>query len=82
MTEAVQSDWMPEPALWTKKQAAHYLGISVGTVQNLLRRRELIPCRIGGRCLIRRATLENFIRRNHETESQEAKEERRQRRQR
>jgi excisionase family DNA binding protein len=81
MTEATDFAWTPDvPLLLDRRQAAALLNISVGTVANLVRHGELSVCRIGSRVLFRRSTLEVFVKRSHETESREAKEERRQRR--
>jgi excisionase family DNA binding protein len=67
MSEKIQPDWMPEPALWTKEQVAHYLNISVGTVGNLLRRKELVRRKIGTRCLIPKTSVENFLKKDDST---------------
>lgn len=64
---AIKTDWMPEPALWTKAQAAAYLNVSVRTVSNLLARRELVRRKIGSRTLIPKTSIEAFLKRDHLT---------------
>jgi excisionase family DNA binding protein len=64
---SVNTNWMPEPALWTKAQAAAYLNVSERTIGNLLRRRELVRRRIGSRTLIPRTSLEAFLKKDHAT---------------
>lgn len=68
MKDAINTDWQPEPALWTKAQAAAYLNVSVRTIGNLLRRRELVRRKIGSRTLIPRSSIEAFIKRDHATQ--------------
>lgn len=64
----MNTSWMPEPALWSKEQAAAYLGVSVRTIGNLLRRRELVRRKIGARCLIPRTSIESFLKKDHATQ--------------
>jgi excisionase family DNA binding protein len=64
----IVTDWMPEPALWTKEQAAAYLNVSVRTIGNLLRRRELVRRKIGSRTLIPKTSIEAFLKRDHPTQ--------------
>jgi excisionase family DNA binding protein len=59
--------WMPEPALWTPEQAAAYLNVSRNTIFNLLRRKELVRRKIGGKTLIPKTSLEAFLKRDHST---------------
>jgi excisionase family DNA binding protein len=54
---------MDEPILLNKKTAAESLGVSVRTLEKLVRRRELLPVRIGDRVLFSRATLLTFVER-------------------
>ncbi len=68
MSDTVNTNWMPEPALWTKAQAAAYLNVSERTIGNLLRRRELVRRRIGSRTLIPRTSLEAFLKKDHATQ--------------
>jgi len=68
MSDTVQLDWMPEPALWTKAQAAAYLNVSERTIGNLLRRRELVRRKIGSRTLIPRTSIEAFLKKDHATQ--------------
>jgi len=53
------------PAFWNKQQVAHQLGVSVRTVDNLVQRKALPFCRLGGKLVRfpREAVLEH-IRRN------------------
>jgi excisionase family DNA binding protein len=76
MSDSIKIDWKPEPALWTKKQAAAYLNVSVRTIGNLLRRRELARRKIGTKTLIPRTSVDAFVKRDHATESEEQKQER------
>lgn len=59
---------MSERLLVSKRDAALTLGISVRTLENLVRFKELPARRIGRRCLIERAALERFARRDHQTQ--------------
>ena len=59
-----------EPLLYTKKQAAHLLSVSLRTIDNLIARRELPVRRLGRRVLISRRGLEQFLRTDHETQPQ------------
>jgi excisionase family DNA binding protein len=59
--------WIPEPALWTPEQAAVYLNVSRNTIFNLLRRKELVRRKIGGKTLIPKTSLEAFLKRDHAT---------------
>jgi excisionase family DNA binding protein len=61
------NDWRPEPALWSVQQAAVYLGVSVRTVNNLLRAKELVRRKIGRKTLIPKTSIENFLKRDHAT---------------
>jgi excisionase family DNA binding protein len=74
MSDKHNPDWMPDaPLLLTKQQAAALLNISVRTVGNLLRMRELVRRRIGSRCLIPKTSVEAFLRKDHQTRSLSAK---------
>lgn len=61
---------MSEQLLISKREAAAMLGLSVRTLENLLSLRELPARRIGRRCLIERAALERFARRDHRTQQE------------
>ena len=43
------------------KAAAHLLGISPWTLRAFLRKGQIVPVRLGRRCLIEEAELERFI---------------------
>jgi excisionase family DNA binding protein len=58
---------MNDPLLISKREAAAMLGLSVRTLENLLSLKELPARRIGRRCLIEKAALERFARRDHRT---------------
>lgn len=68
MTDGANAEWMPEPLLYTKEQAAHALNVSVRTIGNLLRRRELVRRKIGSRTLIPKTSIEAFLKRDHLTQ--------------
>ena len=68
MTNPCDAEWTPEPALWTKQQAAFYLNVSVRTIGNLLRTKQLVRRKIGARTLIPKTSLEAFLKRDHVTE--------------
>jgi excisionase family DNA binding protein len=51
--------------LFSQKEAARILGISLRTLQNLITAREISVRRIGRRVLIYRKDLEMFARRDH-----------------
>jgi excisionase family DNA binding protein len=50
-----------------KKTAAAALSVSVRTLENLLKNKEIIARKIGRRTLIPRAALESFARHDHAT---------------
>jgi len=50
----------PAPILVSKKTAASLLGISIGMVEKLVRRKELEPVRIGRKVLFRREDIEQL----------------------
>lgn len=74
MSDTVQLDFRPEPALYSKAQAAAFLNVSVRTVGNLLREKQLAKRKIGSRTLIPKTSLENFLKRDHETGEHDRKE--------
>lgn len=51
--------------LVTKREAASALSVSIRTVENFIRRKELGARKIGRRTLIPLASLESFARRDH-----------------
>jgi excisionase family DNA binding protein len=57
----------PVRLLFSQKEAAHILGVSVRTVQNLIAARMLPVRRVGRRVLIHRKDLELFARGDHPT---------------
>jgi len=60
--------WMPEaPLLLNIFQVAALLGVSPGTVKNLINCGELVRRKIGARTLVPRSSVENFIRKDHVT---------------
>jgi excisionase family DNA binding protein len=68
MSEQTQNpNWMPEPALYTKPQAAVYLNVSLRTVNNLLRMKQLVRRKIGARTLIPVSSLKAFLSKDHPT---------------
>ncbi len=67
MSEAVQFDWRPEPALYSKEQAAIFLGVSVRTVNNLLAAKQLVRRKVGSRTLIPVSSLRAFVAKDHPT---------------
>ena len=60
---------MNGPLLMSKRESAAMLGLSVRTLENLIRQKELPARRIGRRCLIERQALERFARRDHQTQA-------------
>jgi excisionase family DNA binding protein len=69
-TEAKGSETM-QPTndfiLASKREAARLLCLSVRTIDNLIRSKELTARRVGRRVLVPRAALEAFARRDHKT---------------
>jgi excisionase family DNA binding protein len=53
--------------LWSKRESASALGISVRTLENLLSVRELKSVRVGRRRMISQNELERFARHDHTT---------------
>lgn len=61
-------NWTPEPALYSKRQAAVYLGgVSIRTINNLLRMKQLVRRKIGSRTLIPVSSLKAFLTKDHPT---------------
>lgn len=56
-----------ERIMYSRREAAAALGISLRTLDTLIGRHELAARRIGRRLLITRVALECFVRRDHET---------------
>ena len=54
--------------LYTKKEAAAALSISVRTLDSMISRKELVSRKIGARRLVPRSALEAFARRDHATQ--------------
>lgn len=68
MSPLQDQEWKPsEPLLLSIEQTSALLGISQGTVKNLLRRGELVRRKIGSRTLIPRTSVESFLKRDHQT---------------
>jgi excisionase family DNA binding protein len=67
MADTFQLDFRPEPALYSTGQAAIYLGVSVRTIKNLLRERQLVKRKIGARTLIPVTSLKAFLTKDHPT---------------
>ena len=55
----------PKKLLYTKREAAKALGISIRSIDYLVASRELTPRRIGRRVLLPATVLEQFARRDH-----------------
>ena len=69
---------MPEaPLLLSVEQVAVLLNLSPRTVKRLLALRELVPRKIGSRTLVPRTSVEAFLKRDHQTETEKQKEQRR-----
>jgi excisionase family DNA binding protein len=51
--------------LVTKREAASLLSVSIRTIENFIRRKELVARKIGRRTLIPLTSLESFARRDH-----------------
>lgn len=56
-----------EPIFVGKREASALLGVSVRTIENLLRNGELVARRIGRRIVIPRQALIEFAKRDHGT---------------
>ncbi len=67
MSNALQLDFRPEPALYTKAQAAMYLNVSPRTINNLLRIKQLVKRKIGAKTLIPVTSLKAFLLKDHAT---------------
>lgn len=57
----------PEPALYSKQQSAIFLGVSVRTIEALLKQGELVRRKIGTRTLIPVTSLRAFLTKDHPT---------------
>jgi excisionase family DNA binding protein len=75
VAETLQFDlkWKPEPALYSKQQASIFLGVGVRTINRLLRKKELVRRKIGGRTLIPVTSLRAFLTKDHATGYQDEK---------
>ena len=79
MSDTINAE-MPEKLAFSIEETAHMITVSASTVKNLLRRRELVSRKIGARTVILKSSIEAFLRKDHQTESPEQKEQRRIRR--
>jgi excisionase family DNA binding protein len=66
-------DWRPEPALYSKEQAAVFLGVGVRTIEALLANKQLVKRKIGARTLIPVTSLRAFLTKDHATAKGETK---------
>jgi excisionase family DNA binding protein len=57
-----------QPLVYTVEETAALLKVSRRTVNNLLRRGELVRRKIGSRTIIPRTSIEAFLRRDHATQ--------------
>jgi excisionase family DNA binding protein len=72
MSEQDNVNWMPDaPLLLSIFQVAALLGVCPKTVRNLIAAGELPRRRIGSRLLVPRASVENFVKRDHQTHKEE-----------
>jgi excisionase family DNA binding protein len=60
--------------LFSKREAATILSLSVRTVENLIARKELTARRVGRRTLILASSLNVFVRRDHASPSPQKRE--------
>ena len=67
MSEETKPEFMPEPALWTKKQTKALINCSMSTLGNLLKTGQLVKRKIGRKTMIVRTSAEAFIRKDHKT---------------
>jgi excisionase family DNA binding protein len=63
----MNNTFQPEPALYSKQQAAVFLGVGVRTVEALLANKQLVKRKIGSRTLIPLTSLRAFLLKDHET---------------
>ena len=61
------SETKGQSILCGKKEAAALLNVSVRTIDNLLKAKELRARKVGARVLIQRSELERFALRDHKT---------------
>ena len=54
-----------QPLLVSKRDAANLLSLCLRTVDKLIATKQLSACRVGKRVLIRYASLQQFVRRDH-----------------
>jgi excisionase family DNA binding protein len=67
-TSTESAEWMPDaPLMLSIKQTAALLGVSQGTVKNLLARGELVRRKVGALTRIPRTSVESFVKRDHAT---------------
>jgi excisionase family DNA binding protein len=68
MSEETNFGWRSDtPLMFTKRQASLLLSLSVNTVSNLIKTKQLIGRKVGSKVLIPRSSIEAFTRRDHRT---------------
>jgi excisionase family DNA binding protein len=67
VSDTFQLGFRPEPALYTKEQAAMFLNVSPRTINNLLKMKQLVRRKIGSRTLIPVSSLKAFLTKDHPT---------------
>jgi excisionase family DNA binding protein len=70
----INPHWMPEPALYSKKQSSAFLGVSVRTINNLIRAKQLVRRKIGRKTLIPKTSLQAFLTKDHPTRENKTRE--------
>lgn len=56
-----ESGDLDKSKLATRKDAAHYLGVSIATIDNLVRSRQLNPTRVGASVRFKWDALDEFV---------------------
>jgi excisionase family DNA binding protein len=68
MSEETNFGWQPDtPLMFTRRQASLLLSLSVNTIGNLIKTKQLIGRKVGRKVLIPRSSIEAFTRRDHKT---------------
>lgn len=66
--EGTNFGWQPDtPLMFTKRQASLLLSLSVNTVSNLIKTKQLTARKVGSKVLIPRSSIEAFTRHDHKT---------------
>jgi excisionase family DNA binding protein len=68
MSDETNFGWQPDaPLMFTKRQSSLLLSLSLNTISNLIKTKQLVARKVGSKVLIPRSSIEAFTRRDHRT---------------